>query len=145
MGALGHFIDFTRDDGELSHPKGVTQSNSKKRNSPMGRLFAFTGFFLLLPTTAFADQVRATWYGNELRGHRTASGQVFNPEGMTAAHKSLPFGTCLVVENPRSGKRARVTVNDRGPFTPGVVLDLAWGAARAIGMLSTQSVNMRRC
>jgi rare lipoprotein A len=111
----------------------------------MGRLFAFTGFFLLLPTSAFADQVRATWYGNELRGHRTASGQVFNPEGMTAAHKSLPFGTCLVVENPRSGKRVRVTVNDRGPFTPGVVLDLAWGAARAIGMLSTQSVNMRRC
>ena len=111
----------------------------------MSRLFAFTGFFLLLPTTAFADQVRATWYGNELRGHRTASGQVFNPEGMAAAHKSLPFGTCLVVENPRSGKRARVTVNNRGPFTPGVVLDLACGAARAIGMLSTQSVNMRRC
>ena len=111
----------------------------------MGRLFAFTGIFLLVPTAAFAEQVRATWYGNELRGHRTASGQVFNPEGMTAAHKNLPFGTCLVVENPRSGKRVRVTVNDRGPFTPGVVLDLAWGAARAIGMLSTQSVNMRRC
>ena len=64
------------------------------------------------------------------RGHRTASGQVFNPEGMAATHKSLPFGTCLVVENPRSGKRARVTVNNRGPFTPGVVLDLAWGVAR---------------
>ena len=70
----------------------------------MGRLFAFTGIFLLLPTAAFADQVRATWYGNELRGHRTASGQVFNPEGMTAAHKSLPFGTCLVVEH---GQRSR--------------------------------------
>ena len=111
----------------------------------MGHLFAFTGVFLLVPTAAFADQVRATWNGNELRGQRTASGQVFIPEGMTAEHKSLPFGTCLVVENPRSGKRARVTVNNRGPFTPGVVLDLACGAARAIGMLSTQSVNMRRC
>jgi Lytic transglycolase len=62
------------------------------------------------------------------------------PDGLTAAHKSLPFGTCLVVENPRSGKKVRVTVNDRG-----LVLDLSWGAARAIGMLATQSVNMRRC
>ena len=48
--------------------------------------------------------VTATWYGNELRGNRTASGEVFNPDGLTAAHKSLPFGTCLVVGNPRTGR-----------------------------------------
>jgi rare lipoprotein A len=100
---------------------------------------------LMFVTPAFADQVRATWYGNELRGHRTASGQPFNPNGLTVAHKTLPFGTCLVVENPKTGKGVRVTVNDRGPFTPGVALDLSWGAARAIGMRSTQSVTMRRC
>ena len=50
------------------------------------------------------QQVRATWYGNELRGNRTASGEMFNPDGLTAAHKSLPFGTCLVVSNPKTGK-----------------------------------------
>src|SRR6185312_14570141 len=100
-------------------------------------------FFLASP--ALASQVRATWYGNELKGHRTASGQSFNPHGLTAAHKSLPFGTCLVISNPKTGKQVRVTINDRGPFTPGTELDLSLGAATAIGMRSTQSVNMRHC
>jgi len=101
---------------------------------------------LALAGAANADtRVVATWYGNELKGHRTASGTPFNPNGLTAAHKSLPFGTCLVVGNPRTGKTVRVTVNDRGPFTKGVTLDLAHGAARAIGMKSTQAVTMRHC
>jgi rare lipoprotein A len=91
------------------------------------------------------QQVRATWYGNELRGNRTASGEMFNPDGLTAAHKSLPLGTCLVVRNPKTGKSVAVRVNDRGPFTAGLTLDLSHGAARAIGMHSTQSVTMKRC
>ena len=57
----------------------------------------------------------------------------------------LPFGTCLVVGNPRNGKAVNVRVNDRGPFVKGRVLDLAAGAARAIGMYATQSVTMRPC
>jgi rare lipoprotein A len=92
-----------------------------------------------------AQTVGATWYGNELRGHRTASGEMFNPEGLTAAHRSLPFGTCILVSNPHTGKSVKVRVNDRGPFTKGVSLDLSAGAARAIGMRSTQSVTMNRC
>jgi rare lipoprotein A len=112
----------------------------------MTRLFTACLSLLAFATAAQADQrVTATWYGNELRGHRTASGVPFNPNGLTAAHKTLPFGTCLVVGNPKTGKTVRVTVNDRGPFTKGVTLDLAHGAARAIGMKSTQSVTMRHC
>lgn len=91
------------------------------------------------------DEVRATWYGDELRGHRTASGEVFNPEGMTAAHRSLPFGSCLLVGNPKTGKTVHVRVNDRGPYTSGLSLDLSRGAARAIGMHSTQTVTVKRC
>jgi rare lipoprotein A len=84
--------------------------------------------FTCFTTASYADQVvRATWYGNEHRGHRTASGEVFNPGGMTAAHKSLAFGTCLLVGNPSTGKKVTVRVNDRGPFTPGVTLDLSSG------------------
>jgi rare lipoprotein A len=101
---------------------------------------------LAFASAAHADtRVTATWYGNELRGHRTASGTPFKPDGLTAAHRSLPFGTCLVVGNPRTGKSVRVTVNDRGPFTAGLTLDLSHGAARAIGMKSTQAVTMQRC
>lgn len=112
----------------------------------MHRFFGACLSLLAFATAAQADtRVTATWYGEELRGHRTASGSPFNPNGLTAAHRSLPFGTCLMVGNPRTGKSVRVTVNDRGPFTAGLTLDLSHGAARAIGMTSTQDVTMRRC
>jgi rare lipoprotein A len=108
----------------------------------------WTAFTLALAITlpAHAMQtVRATWYGQELAGNRTANGERFNPNGLTAAHKSLPFGTCLRVGNPKTGKSVKVRVNDRGPFTKGLSLDLSHGAARAIGMKSTQNVTMSRC
>jgi rare lipoprotein A len=73
-------------------------------------------------------------------GSRTASGQPFNPQAMTAAHRTLPFGTRLNVVNPRTGKSVEVTVNDRGPYVSGVGLDLSLGAAQAIGLHGTGSV-----
>jgi rare lipoprotein A len=74
---------------------------------------------------------KASYYGNE-SGSRTASGQRFNQNAMTAAHRSLPFGTQLRVTH--RGQSVVVTVNDRGPFIRGRVLDLSKGAARAIGL-----------
>src|SRR6476659_5434751 len=89
----------------------------------MNRIAFVITSLLLLPGFAYADQqVRAAWYGNELRGHRTASGEVFNPDGLTAAHKTLPLGTCLVVGNPKTGKTVAVRVNDRGHFVSGLTL-----------------------
>ena len=73
----------------------------------------------------------ASYYGNE-SGRRTASGQRFNQGAMTCAHRSLPFGTKLRVTH--GGQSVVVTVNDRGPFVRGRVLDLSTGAARAIGL-----------
>lgn len=73
----------------------------------------------------------ASFYGNE-SGSRTASGQRFNQNAMTCAHRSLPFGTKLRVTH--GGQSVVVTVNDRGPFVRGRVLDLSTGAARAIGL-----------
>jgi rare lipoprotein A len=75
----------------------------------------------------------ASFYGNE-SGSRTASGQHFNQEAMTAAHRTLPFGTKLRVTH--GGRSVIVTINDRGPFVRGRVLDLSTGAARAIGLTS---------
>jgi len=81
----------------------------------------------------------ATWYAS---GRRTASGGRFNAGGHTAAHRTLPFGSQVTVTNPRNGRSITVVINDRGPFTRGVTLDLAHGAAQAIGMHSTQWVCM---
>ena len=74
----------------------------------------------------------ASFYGNE-SGRKTASGQRFNQEAMTAAHRSLPFGTKLRVTH--GSRSVIVTINDRGPFIRGRVLDLSTGAARAIGLI----------
>jgi rare lipoprotein A len=85
------------------------------------------------------QRVVATYY---VSGRRTASGQAFNPGGLTAAHRTLPFGTHVTVTNPHTGASVTVVINDRGPFTRGVTLDLSHGAARAIGMRGTQWVCM---
>ncbi|WP_315836740.1 septal ring lytic transglycosylase RlpA family protein [Bradyrhizobium prioriisuperbiae] len=73
----------------------------------------------------------ASYYGNEA-GNRTASGQRFNQNAMTAAHRTLPFGTRLKVTH--GDRSVVVTINDRGPFIRGRVLDLSTGAARAVGL-----------
>ena len=85
------------------------------------------------------EMIVATWYDT---GTHTASGKAFDPNGHTAAHRTLPFGTKILITNPHTSKSLLVTINDRGPFTKGVILDLARGAARAIGMKSTQWVCM---
>ena len=84
----------------------------------------------------------ASWYGGELAGHHTASGERFNPNGLTAAHRSLPFGTRVLVTNATTGRSVVVRINDRGPFVGGRQIDLARGAARAIGMGGTSYVSM---
>jgi peptidoglycan lytic transglycosylase len=78
----------------------------------------------------------ASYYGSE-SGSRTASGARFVPSAMTAAHRSLPFGTKVRVTNKRNGRSVVVTINDRGPFIRGRIIDLSSGAAGVIGMRSS--------
>ena len=85
----------------------------------------------IAPTGGRSFAGKASFYGNE-SGSKTASGQRFNQNAMTAAHRSLPFGTKLRVTH--RGQSVVVTINDRGPFIRGRVLDLSKGAARAIGL-----------
>jgi len=78
-------------------------------------------------------------------GKRTASGEPFEPDRrFAAAHRTLPFGTRLMITNPRTGKSVIVTVNDRGPYARGVTLDLTRSAAQAIGMSGTGAVCMAK-
>ncbi|HIK41738.1 septal ring lytic transglycosylase RlpA family protein [Thermoleptolyngbya sp. M55_K2018_002] len=79
----------------------------------------------------------ASWYGPGFHGNRSASGEVFNQNAMTAAHRYLPFGTQVRVTNLNTGQSVVVRINDRGPFSRGRVIDLSAGAARAIGMIGS--------
>ena len=77
----------------------------------------------------------ASWYGHE--SSRTASGERYNPMGMTAAHRSLPFGTMVKVKNLATGRCCTVRINDRGPFKKGRVIDVTKRAAEELGMIQS--------
>ncbi len=97
----------------------------------MTRFLAFSLSLLLLLHPAAAATGLASYYAT---GKRTANGEFFDPHGLTAAHRSLPFGTKLKVTNVKTGKSVVVRVNDRGPFSNRRVLDLSLGAAKVIGL-----------
>lgn len=86
----------------------------------------------------------ATWYGNELAGNRTASGSPFDPKAFTAAHRSLPIGSYAEVTALDTGRTVLVQITDRGPFTPGLLIDLSQAAAQAIGVSGRKAVRIRR-
>ena len=85
-------------------------------------------------TTSGSRSARSGMASYYWQGQRTASGARFNPDGLTAAHRTLPFGTRVRVTNKRNGQSVVVTINDRGPFVGGRVIDLSRGAARVINM-----------
>ena len=77
----------------------------------------------------------ASWYGEEFAGRTTANGEIFDPTLLTAAHRTLPFGTVLDITNPKTSQTVRVRVNDRGPYIGGRVIDLSYAAAQQIGLI----------
>lgn len=77
----------------------------------------------------------ASWYGGEFGWRRTASGERFNPHGLTGAHRSLPMGSRVRVTNLRNGRTVLVTITDRGPFRRRREIDLSYGAARQLGFV----------
>lgn len=81
--------------------------------------------------------VRATWYGNDFANWGTSSGEPFDPDKFTAAHKTLPFGTRILVTNMSNGQHIEVVINDRGPYASGMDLDLSRAAFEAIASLGT--------
>ncbi|MDR7039318.1 rare lipoprotein A (peptidoglycan hydrolase) [Methylobacterium sp. BE186] len=86
----------------------------------------------------------ASWYGPGFQGRRTANGERFNTHALTAAHRTLPFGTKVRVTNRLNGRSVVVRINDRGPFVGGRVIDLSNASARAIGVAGTARVSLAR-
>jgi rare lipoprotein A (peptidoglycan hydrolase) len=83
------------------------------------------------------QQGMASWYGSDFHGGKTASGERYDMNSMTAAHKTLPFGTLVKVKNERNGRECVVRINNRGPFSKGRIIDLSKAAANKLGMVSS--------
>ena len=100
---------------------------------PRGAFAALVVCGAFASTPALAQCGSASWYALT---SKTASGERMNPAAMTAAHRSLPFGTKVKVTNQRNGKAVTVRINDRGPFVKGRVIDLSKAAAKALGFVN---------
>ncbi len=85
----------------------------------------------------------ASWYGRQFQGKRTANGEIFNMYAATAAHKTLPMNTMLLVRNLENGRETTVRVNDRGPFAKNRIIDLSYAAARRLDMVGKGTARVR--
>lgn len=93
-----------------------------------------------LPAQANTQTGVASWYQ---MGHTTANGERYNPDGMTAAHRSLPFGTVVEVKNLNNGRSVRLRINDRGPFVGGRIIDVSRGGARKLGLFGSGTARVK--
>lgn len=110
----------------------ASEADATRRSPPT----AFEGTFEPPPPRSEVQTGNATWYGAALAGHKTASGERFDPSQMTAAHRTLPLGTWVEVTRVDGGQSVRVRINDRGPFGHADrIIDLSRGAAEKIGLV----------
>lgn len=100
------------------------------------RMFAALSLCYFVAGSAHAAPM-VGWASYYKHGVRTANGEAYNPQGFTAAHRTLPFGTKVRVVNIRTGKSVIVRINDRGPFSKNRIIDLSLGAASAVGLVKT--------
>jgi len=95
------------------------------------------------PRRGTTQQGLASWYGPKFHGRPTASGEIYDMNRISAAHKQLPFGTVVEVRNKETGKTLRVPINDRGPFIKGRIIDLSLGAARELDLFGAGLAKVR--
>ena len=95
------------------------------------------------PNRGATQKGLASWYGAKFHGRPTASGEIYDMNRISAAHKQLPLGTVVQVKNRDNGKKLRVPINDRGPFIKGRIIDLSVGAARKLDMFGQGLANVR--
>ena len=85
---------------------------------------------------------KASWYGDKFHGRKTASGEIYNMNAMTAAHRKLPFGTRVKVTSKANGQSVIVKINDRGPFAKKRIIDVSKAAAKKLGMIKSGEISV---
>ncbi|MDH5299528.1 MAG: septal ring lytic transglycosylase RlpA family protein [Desulfobulbaceae bacterium] len=114
------------------------------RIPPTQRPYQIDGrtYYPLPSAEGFIQDGVASWYGDPFHGRKTSNGEIYDMHGMTAAHKTLPMHTLLLVKNQENGSEAVVRVNDRGPFVKDRILDLSYAAAQKLGVLDKGTANV---
>ena len=107
------------------------------QSPPLPKAYEIDGkkYYPLDEAHGFIEEGVASWYGDDFHGKKTANSEIYNMHAMTAAHKTLPLGTVVEVNNLENGKKAVVRINDRGPYVGTRIIDLSYEAATQIGMV----------
>ena len=138
---LRYFFNFAVVGILLSGCVATTGYNYKTNTRP----YTVDGktYYPLASANGFSESGIASWYGPGFHGKKTASGERYNQNAFTAAHKTLPFGTKVFVKNLDNGKSTTVVINDRGPFKSGRIIDLSNAAAKQIGSVGTGTARVK--
>jgi len=97
----------------------------------------------ITPEGGYVETGIASWYGDEFHGRQTSSKEIFDQNDLTAAHRTLPFGTVLLVTNLDNGRQVTVRINDRGPFLKDRIIDLSYAAAKMLDMVGPGTARVR--
>ncbi|WP_208459422.1 septal ring lytic transglycosylase RlpA family protein [Paraburkholderia caribensis] len=124
--------------GIVSTPIAPIDADSVSDNAP-----AQAQIVALRPARDALQTGQASWYARKFEGRRTANGERYNGQALTAAHRTLPFGTYVRVTSLSTAKTVVVRINDRGPFVKGRVIDLSYAAASALGLTRAPSMNVQ--
>ena len=100
-------------------------------------------YYPMASANGYVEKGRASWYGRKFHGRKTSNGETYNMYAMTAAHKTLPMNTWVMVENLDNGKKTKVRINDRGPFVAGRIIDLSYKAAQRIGIVGPGTARVK--
>ena len=153
MDAQTEYLDLTVPPAEVANPdpvrEGMTASPSQPRSAGFQDTFKSAlnnAIDTAVQSSSLVEAGVASWYGKGFQGRRTASGERFDMNELTAAHKTLPLGSVVQVRNPLNGKTVDVTINDRGPYAKGRIIDLSYRAALALGIVKAgkESVEVHR-
>lgn len=144
------YLDFTKSEYERSRLSLLddNQKNAVEKSAAIAEATSYEytvrgkTYQTLAHANDFKQEGTASWYGPGFHGKKTASGEIFDQNELTAAHKRLPLGTKIRVTNLENGKSVVVKINDRGPFHSNRVLDLSQAAAQKIGLLHSGVTNV---
>jgi rare lipoprotein A len=110
---------------------------------PTGGVSAVDKDFILAHRPIFSEEGEASWYTAPYKGRKAANGQVFSDEALTAAHRTLPMGSLIVVTNLATRQASAMRISDRGPFVPDKIIDLTRASARSIGIFRAGTARVR--
>lgn len=126
-----------RPEKPVAAPEAVAAPAAAPAPAPVDEKYQLTG-----EAARELERGHASWYGAQFHGRRTASGEHYDKYALTAAHKTLPFGTIVRVRSLALGREVDVRINDRGPFSPGRVIDVSQAAAEALGLMGSGSAEV---